>query len=114
MSSDIEKKKTDTSTKVLLSIPIAVTVLGVLLFVIGCILEGPTSRGTVYSIVMILSLICFLFNPLPGFILSLIGTIKAARSKSVLFLVLGIVEIVFELLGSLILYLVIFVVGPGV
>ena len=99
---------------ILLLIPLALLILGVILFITGCVLEGPTSRGTAYSIVMIAAIGCFILALFPGVILAIIGTIQAAKAHMTFFLVLGIVEILAAVAILGLLLFIIFVAGRGV
>ena len=106
--------RTGTAYKPLLIIPVVVFVLGVILFIIGSLLEFPTHRGVVYGICIMLSLLGFAFNVFPGGILAIIGTILAAKAKKTKYLALGIVEILSSLVGAYLIWYVIFVTGPSV
>ena len=111
---DTQKKASDKAAKVLLIIPAATAVLGIVLFIAACLLEGPDSRGTLYSVVAILAIACYLLALMPGVILAVIGTVRAARAKMTGFLVLGIIELIGSVIPAIILFIIIFVTGPGV
>ncbi len=108
-----------TKAKVLTLIPIFVLVVTVICFALAVMLEGATNRGTLYTIFALAGLISMFISPLPCLVVSIIGTIFAAKAKkegaaaALKFLILGILEILAYIL-SVILAVVMFIVGMGV
>ncbi len=111
---NVSVNKSKKATDLLLFIPLIVFFLGIILFIAAVILEKPTSRGTIYSICFILSMICFVMDIMPGIILAVIGTVRASKEKRIGFVILGIAETVGALGGILLICFIIFVAGPGV
>ena len=113
------KNKNCTRAKVLTLIPIIVFLVTAICFVLSLILEVPTSRGVIYSIFAFVAVISMFISPLPCLVLSVLGTVFAAKAKkegaprSVLFLVLGIIEISVYVLG-VIFAVLLFIGGQGV
>ena len=105
--------------KIFTLIPIAVFVVTVICFVLAMLLEAPTDKGTAYSVFGLIGIFSIILSPLPCLGLSVVGiifSIKAKKdgiSKAILFLVLGIIEILSHS-GSLILAVLMFIVGQGV
>ncbi len=105
--------------KILTLIPVIVLLFTVICFVLATILEGPTNRGTVYSVFAFAGLMSLFFAPLPCQVLSIIGTVFAAKAtkegikEARKFLILGIIEILVALLGG-VLAVVMFIGGQGV
>ena len=101
------KNKNCARAKVLTLIPIIVFAITVICFVLATILEVPTSRGAIYTILAFVALMNMFIAPLPCLLLSVLGTVFAAKAKkegapkSVLFLVLGIIEISLYVLGAI-------------
>lgn len=107
-------KRSDKLAKVFLILPIVFLVLGQILFIGGCILETPTSRGVIYTFIMLGSFICFGLDIIPGMIFAVIGMIRAAKAKMTGFFVLGIVEVITAVMFVAGVLFVIFVAGQGV
>ncbi len=105
--------------KILTLIPVVMLLFTVICFVFATILEGPTNRGTVYSVFAFAGLMSLFFAPLPCQVLSIIGTVFAAKAtkegikEARKFLILGIIEILVALLGG-VLAVVMFIGGQGV
>ena len=114
MNKKTDSTKSDMAAKILLIIPLGSFLSGVALFILSLILESPTSRGTLYSICFIIAIACFILALFPGVILSIIGTVTAAKKKMTKYLTLGVLEIVFAVGGAFILWYLIYVAGPGV
>ncbi len=97
---------------IMVSIPLVLFVLAVSFFGISCLLEFPTHRGAVYSVLCLASLLLAIFSPLPSLILGIIGTIytskakKAGEDMSVIWKILAIVEIVVSALCLLIICMI--------
>ena len=114
MSDNQIQKRSDKPAKVFLIIPLIFFALGVLSFIGGCILEQPTSRGTLYTLMIIGAFAFWGFDLLPGIIFSFIGMFRALRAKMIGFFILGIIEVSFSLLLLIALFVIIFVTGPSV
>lgn len=113
--SDIQvKKRSDKAAKVFLIIPLVIFVLSVLCFTGGCILEVPTSRGVIYTLLVLGSFILFGLNIVPGAVFSIIGLVRAVRAKMTGFIVLGIIETAGAALSVLAVFIIVFVTGPSV
>ncbi|MBO4267512.1 MAG: hypothetical protein J5910_10040 [Lachnospiraceae bacterium] len=105
--------------KILTLIPVIILAVTVICIVLASMLEGVANRGTVYTIFAFAGLMSIFFSPLPCLLLSVIGTIFAAKAKkegitgSTGFLILGIIEILVYVAGAL-LAVGIFIAGQGV
>ena len=105
--------------KIMVLIPIFVFVAATFCMVIALILEGPTNKGTIYSIFGFIGLINLFLSPLPCLVLSVIGIVFAAKAlkegivQSRKFLVIGILEI-FPHIAGVILAVAMFIAGQGV
>ena len=105
--------------KVLTLIPVVVFAVTVICMVLATILEGPTNRGTIYTIFAFVGLMSIFLSPLPCLVVSIIGTVFAARAVkestagALKFLILGIAEILVYVLGA-VLAVMIFIGGQGV
>lgn len=85
--------KVSTKTKAFLFIPLVIIILAIVLFVVASIIEQPTSRGTVYTLSLVTSLLLFGVAVCPGLIFMVLGTIGAKQEKATGLLILGIFEI---------------------
>ena len=105
--------------KVLILIPVAVFVYTVICMVLASILEVPTNRGTLYSIVAFMGLMSMFLSPLPCLVMSIIGTVFAGKAskegerKAHKFLVIGIIEIL-PAIACVILAIAMFIGGQSV
>ena len=105
--------------KKLVLIPLIVFVVTVICFILATVLEKPTNRGTVYSAVAIVSILSMFLSPLPCLIMSIIGTISAAKAtkegteQAKKYLVIGVIEIVSCVLG-VVLAILMFIGGQSV
>ena len=113
------KNGNHTKAKVLTLIPVIVLVVTVICLVLATILEGPTGRGFAYTIFAFIGIINLFFAPLPCLVVAIIGTLFAAKAvkegmeKTRKFFLLGIFEIVVNVIGVL-LAMLMFVAGQGV
>ena len=114
MSENQVVKRTDKAAKVFLIIPLIFFALGVLCFIGGCILEQPTSRGIIYTLLILGGFACWGLDLIPGAIFAFIGMFRALRAKMIGFFILGIVEVAFSMLLLVALFVIIFVTGPSV
>ena len=113
------KKSNYSKAKVLTLIPIIVLVFTVICMVLATILEVPTSRGVLYTIFAFAGLLSVFISPLPCLVLSVIGTVFAAKAtkegttEALKYIVLGIIEILVYIIGA-ILAIIMFIAGQGV
>ena len=114
MSDNQVKKHFDKPAMVFLILPLAIFALSVLCFIVGCILEQPTSRGTVYSLIMLGSFAMLGLDLFPGTVFAAIGLLRAARAKMTGFFVLGLIEVTGAVMLLFVVAFIIFVAGPGV
>ena len=105
--------------KVLTLIPIIVLMFTVICMVFATILEVPTNRGVIYSIFALTGLISMFLASLPCLVISVIGTMFAAKAikegiaGTRRFLILGFIEILVYVAGA-ILAIIMFTAGQGV
>ncbi len=105
--------------KVLTLIPVIVLAVTVICMVLATILEGPTNRGTIYTIFAFVGVMSIFLSPLPCQVLSIIGTVFAAKATkegtagALKFLILGIIEILFSV-GGVVIAVGMFIAGQGV
>ena len=114
MSDNQVKKRFDKPAMVFLIIPLIFFSLIVLFFIIGCCLEQPTSRGTIYSLIMLGSFALLGLDLFPGGIFAAIGLFRAARAKMTGFFVLGLIEVTGAVILLFIVAYAVLVAGPGV
>lgn len=85
--------------RILVLIPIAVFVVTALCMGLALLLEGPTNRGVVYGLFILIGLFGVFLMPLPCFVMAVLGTIfalKAAREgikEARKYAVMGFIEI---------------------
>ena len=113
------KNANHSKAKVLTLIPVIVLALTVICMVLATILEGPTGRGTIYTIFAFAGLMSIFISPLPCLVLSVIGTVFAIKATkegaagTLKFLILGIAEILVYVAGAIVAVLM-FIAGQGV
>ena len=96
-----------------------VLTLIVLCMVLAAILEVPTSRGALYTILALAGLMGVFIAPLPCLVMAILGTMFAAKagkegvSGARLFFVMGIIEIIVCAAGAF-LSILMFLAGMGV
>ena len=100
-------------------IPLLVGVGLVIVLGIASILEHPTNRGTIYSILSAVSIIGSIFVPIPGILSSIVGIISAVNlrkqgEKTGYLIGIGILNIVVLCAVGIFWLYVIFVGGAGV
>ena len=100
-------------SKLFTLIPIIILALTIICLVLATILEVPTNRGALYSIFAFAGVISLFISPLPCLVISVIGTVFAAKAKARGFLILGIAEILVYIVGA-ILAIIMFTAGQGV
>lgn len=100
-------------------IPVILVAAMLLSLSAATILEGPTNRGTVYSLFMIIVMLGLFLAPPVSIVLSIIAiffagkAIKEGNTKSVKIMIVGIIELLLSA-GGIILAIVIIVAGKGV
>ncbi len=105
--------------KVLTLIPIIVLMFTVICMVFATILEIPANRGVLYTIFAFSGLMSVFLSPLPCLVISVIGTVFAAKAinegtaEARRFLILGITEILVYVVGA-ILAIIMFIAGQSV
>ncbi len=105
--------------KVLILIPIVVFAVTVVCLGLATILEFPTNRGVIYSVLMWIALFNIFIMPLPCLVMSAVGTVLAAKSakegvvQSRKLIVIGIIEIIASI-GMVILTSLAFRAGMSV
>ena len=113
------KNRNYSKAKALTLIPIIVLAVTVVCMVLTAILEVSANRGVLYTIFAFAGLMSLFVSPLPCLVLSIIGTVfaaKAAREGTATarkFLILGIMEILVCVVGA-ILAIIMFIAGQGV
>ena len=113
------KNSNYSKAKVLTLIPIIVLTITVICIVLALKLEVPADRDVLYTILAFTSLISLTVAPFLCLVISIIGTVFAAKaikegtSKASIFLILGIIEILVSILGTF-LAIIMFIVGQGV
>lgn len=90
-------------------IPIIIVLVAVVCLVLASILEQPTNRGTLYSILALIAILIIFMSPIPCLVMSVIGTILAIKAvkegtaQARKYIVIGMIEIlahiVFVILG---------------
>lgn len=70
---EIELRKRRKSCMTLVLIPVIIAIIGVVAFLLATLLEGPTSRGTLYTLLMLLVILMPYLAPIPCICLSVIG-----------------------------------------
>ncbi len=99
--------------KKLLWIPVISVIVIIGSFIIASILEFPTNRGAVYSFLAGIAIFGIFLIPIPCLIISIIGTVNSVKNKNEKYKIIGIVEIIFSVLGVL-LDIYIFTIGQSV
>lgn len=99
--------------KKLLWIPVISVIVIIGSFIIASILEFPTNRGAVYSFLAGIAIFGIFLIPIPCLIISIIGTVNSVKNKNDKYKIIGIVEIIFSVLGVL-LDIYIFTIGQSV
>ena len=105
--------------RVLTLIPVIVFAVTVICMVLAVILEVPTNRGTVYSALALIALMSIMISPAPCMALSIMGlifaikAIKEGTKKGIIFLALGIIEIM-VFAASAIFAILLFLAGQSV
>ena len=105
--------------KIMIVIPLILAAVTLLSLAIATILEGPTNRGSLYTIFMIIVLVGFFLAPPISMFLSIIAIVfsckamKEGNSKSLKILIIGIIETLLSV-GAIILAIVMFIGSKGV
>ncbi len=112
------KSSSYSKAKALTPIPIIVLAVTAICMVLAAILEAPTNKGALYSIFAFTGLMSTLISPLPCLVISMIGTVFAARAQkegaaAKKFFILGVIEILVWVVGA-VLAIIMIKVGKGV
>ena len=105
--------------KILIIIPMILTAISMISLAAAMVLEGPTNRGTVYTVFMIIVMLGLFLAPPVSIILSIIAIIlelkasKAGGRKSPGILIIGIIELVLSA-GGILLAIMFILAGKGV
>ena len=108
-----------TTAKVLILIPLVIFVATIVAGVAASLLEFPTDRGGLYSVLALIAILNLFTAPLPCLILSIIGTVKIVKARqqdvtdTAVFLFLGVAEIIASIIFT-ILAAGLFIVGQSV
>lgn len=111
------KKKSTASLCIV--IPLLVKIGIVIAFGLAGILEVPTERGTVYSILMYISIFGLILLPIPSMSSSIVGIIRTAElrkqgKKTGYLILIGIFNIVVSFIVEFTLLKAIFIADSGV
>ena len=113
------KNSNYSKAKVLTLIPIVVLAVTVICMVLAAIFEVSANRGVLYTIFAFAGLMSVFISPLPCLVISIIGTVFAAKAtregaaEARKFCILGIIEILVYIVG-VILAVIMFMAGQGV
>ena len=113
------QNKNHTGARILTLIPVIVFVLTAICLLLANILEVPTGRGVLYSLLALAGVLSMFLSPLPCLVMSIVGTVFAAKAvkegivQSRKFLILGIIEILVYVV-AVVLAIVMFIAGQGV
>ncbi len=105
--------------KILVLIPAGLFLITVICLGLAFILEGPTHRGVIYSILAFIGLMGMILSPFPCFVLSVVGTVFAVKelkdgmAQSRKYLILGILELLVHAAG-MVVAVMLFNVSMGV
>lgn len=105
--------------KKLILIPIVVFAVTAVCMGLAMILEGPTARGTLYTIFALIGILSVFLSPLPCLVISIMGTVFAVKATkegaipSRKYLAIGVVEIIICVVGVFLVGLA-FINGPSV
>ena len=104
--------------KKLILAPLVVLVITAACMGLAMILEGPTDKGTLYSIFALIGMLGIFIAPLPCFVMSVVGTVYATRAAkegtSRKYFVIGVIEIIVYVVAIVPLAIVLFIAGQGV
>ena len=113
------KNSNYSKAKVLTLIPIFILAATLICMVFAAMLEVPTGKGVFYTIFAFAGLIGMLITPFPCLVMSVLGTVFAAKAGKEgiagarKFLVTGILEILVYVVGAF-LAIMMFFAGQGV
>ena len=113
------KNKNYSKAKTLTLIPLFVLALILICAALASVLAVPTSKGILYTIFAIGALVGGFISPFPCLVLSVIGTVCAAKAKkegvtnASKYFILGIIEIVVCAIGAF-LAIIMYIAGQGV
>ena len=113
------KNSNYSKAKVLTLIPIVVLAVTVICMVLAAIFEVSANRGVLYTIFAFAGLMSIFISPLPCLVVSIIGTLFAAKAtregiiEAKKFIILGVIEILAYVTG-VIIAIMMFIAGQGV
>ncbi len=113
------KNSNYSKAKVLTLIPVIILAATVGCFLLATILEVPTGRGVLYTLFAFAGLMGMFLSPFPCLVMSIIGTIFAAKAtkegaaEARKFFILGILEILVHVVVA-VLAVLMFIAGQGV
>lgn len=111
--------KNHSIAKILTIIPVILATIPLFSLFIAMVLEGPTKRGTLYTIFMLIVMLGLFLAPPISIILSIIAivlvikAIKDGDTKPLWILILGVIELVLSS-GGIIFAILFIVAGKGV
>jgi hypothetical protein len=114
-----KKESYYSKARILTMIPVIVMAVTVICLALATILEGPTDRGTLYSIFAFVGIVIIFLSPLPCLVISVIGTVFASKAKKEgmeearKYYILGIIETLVYIMGATIAIMM-FIGGQGV
>lgn len=74
------KKSSALVSMICIIVPVLIFIITVIASVTASLLEFPTNRGDVYTLFAMISLLSIILAPIPCIIISIIGTLCAAKS----------------------------------
>ena len=113
------KNSSYSKARVLTLAPLIVLAATVICMVLASILAVPTNKGVLYTIFGSAGLMSMFLSPFPCLVISVIGTVFAAKAakegtaQARIFLILGIIEVLVCAAGA-VLAIMMFMVGMGV
>lgn len=108
-----------TRARILIWIPIAIFIYTVICMILATVLEAPTNRGTLYSIIAFMGLMSMFLAPLPCLVMTVIGTVfagkatKEGETKARKYLVIGLLEILVHV-ACVVVAIMMFIGGQSV
>ncbi len=111
--------KEKTRALLCVGIPLFVEFCLIIAFIIACILELPTNRGIIYSMLASISIIGSILVPIPNIVSSIVGIKSATKlrkqgEKTVYLTLIGILNIVVSLAVAVFWLYVILIGGASV
>ena len=113
------KSSNYSKAKTLTLIPVIVLAVIVVCVALAAILRDPTDKGTLYTVFAFAGLIGGFLSPFPCLVISVLGTVFAAKAKKEgttearKFFILGLIEILAGVVGTF-LAIIMYIAGQGV